>query len=144
MPIASYPVQLDGLVVNVVIGLNATDLRSRMHGGQTFPAPVQAKGIVDTGSDVTCVSTLIFNQLGITPTKHVQRQTTAGRFSAQLFEVSLSLLTIGGANVLAYPDLTVMETRPLANSIDVLIGLDILLNCKLLLDGPARQFHLEF
>ncbi len=28
--------------------------------------------------------------------------------------------------------------------VEVLIGLDILLGCKFLLDGPARQFSLEF
>ena len=28
--------------------------------------------------------------------------------------------------------------------VDVLIGLDFLLGCKFLLDGPARQFSLEW
>jgi len=28
--------------------------------------------------------------------------------------------------------------------LDVLIGMDVLLECKLMLDGPARQFSIEF
>jgi len=44
---------------------------------------------------------------------------------------------------LARTDLLVME-MPSVLPVDVLIGMDVLLTCKLLLDGPARQFTLEF
>jgi hypothetical protein len=37
-----------------------------------------------------------------------------------------------------------MELPALLPGADVLIGLDVLLTCKLILDGPARQFTLEF
>jgi hypothetical protein len=41
-------------------------------------------------------------------------------------------------------DLVVMELiKPIPN-VEVLVGLDILLDCRLLLDGPARQFTLDF
>jgi hypothetical protein len=44
---------------------------------------------------------------------------------------------------LVEPTLSIMElTTPLAN-IDALIGLDFLLGCRFLLDGPARIFSLE-
>jgi hypothetical protein len=41
-------------------------------------------------------------------------------------------------------DLIVMEMPSPIPGVDVLIGLDVLLDCKLLLDGPARSFTLEF
>jgi hypothetical protein len=41
-------------------------------------------------------------------------------------------------------DLVVMEMPIPVPGVEVLIGLDILLDCKLLLDGPARQLTLEF
>ncbi len=41
-------------------------------------------------------------------------------------------------------DLTVMELANPIPDVEVLIGLDILLDCRLLLDGPGRQFTLDF
>jgi hypothetical protein len=45
---------------------------------------------------------------------------------------------------LTEPDLLVMELAAVLPNVDVLIGLDVLLRYKLLLDGPVRQFALEF
>jgi hypothetical protein len=60
--------------------------------------------------------------------------------------VSLSIPPPGGAGgpMLTRRDLTVMEMPGPIPGVEVLIGLDILLDCKMLLDGPARQFMLEF
>jgi hypothetical protein len=44
---------------------------------------------------------------------------------------------------LVQPDLLVMEL-PSVLPVDVLIGMDVLLTCKLVVDGPARQFTLEY
>jgi hypothetical protein len=41
------------------------------------------------------------------------------------------------------PDLLVMEL-PLGFPVDVLIGMDVLLGCRMLLDDPARQLTLDF
>ncbi len=41
-------------------------------------------------------------------------------------------------------DLLVSELATVISDIDMLIGMDVLLSCKLLPDGPARQFTLEF
>jgi hypothetical protein len=46
--------------------------------------------------------------------------------------------------MLTRDNLLVMEMPSPIPGVEVLIGLDILLDCKLLLDGPARQFTLEF
>jgi hypothetical protein len=48
-----------------------------------------------------------------------------------------------GGPLLMYPSLLVMELPFSLPTADVLISLDILLGCKLFLDGPARQFTLE-
>jgi hypothetical protein len=46
--------------------------------------------------------------------------------------------------MLTVRDLLVSELTTTLPNIDMLIGMDILLDCKLLLDGPARRFVLEF
>jgi hypothetical protein len=45
---------------------------------------------------------------------------------------------------LTLPDLEVMELPQPLSGVEVLIGMDVLMNCKLVLDGPAGQFTLEF
>jgi hypothetical protein len=45
---------------------------------------------------------------------------------------------------LTVPDLLVSELTTHLVDMEALIGLDVLLTCKLLLDGPARRFALEF
>jgi hypothetical protein len=46
--------------------------------------------------------------------------------------------------MLTRSDLVVMELTDAIPDVDVLIGLDIFLDCRLLLDGPGRQFTLDF
>jgi hypothetical protein len=45
--------------------------------------------------------------------------------------------------MLTFPIRSMELPQPLSG-VEVLIGMDILMNCKLLLDGPARQATLEF
>ncbi len=65
---------------------------------------------------------------------------------AQFFRVSLTIPSTAGLGgpMLTFDDLLVMELGQLIPGVDILIGLDFLLLCKLTLDGPARQFTLEF
>jgi hypothetical protein len=60
--------------------------------------------------------------------------------------VSVSITDFGtpGAPLFVQPTLLVMELPLALANVDVLIGMDILLGCRMLLDGPARQFTLDF
>jgi hypothetical protein len=80
--------------------------------------------------------------LGISPIQQHTTQTLSGSLSIRLFEVSFSIpaLSTGTGPLLVLPQLVVMEfTQPLQN-IEVLIGLDVLMQCVLQLDGHNRQF----
>jgi hypothetical protein len=97
----SFAVTGVGLAVPVWIGLTDQMIRALVATGKQVPAPVGARGLLDTGTDVTAV-------------------------------------------VPCHSDMLVTELAALLPDVDVLIGLDMLLTCKLLVDGPARQFTLEF
>jgi hypothetical protein len=62
-----------------------------------------------------------------------------------LYRVSLSVFDPANPLVpwFVVPDLEVMEL-PSSVRYDVLIGMDVLLECRLLLDGPARTFTLDY
>ncbi len=64
----------------------------------------------------------------------------------RLYEVSISIEdpAQSGTLLLTESDLLVSELIAVLPDADVLIGLDLLLGGKLLLDGPARLFTLDF
>jgi hypothetical protein len=63
----------------------------------------------------------------------------------KLFRISLSVFDLTRPSLpwFVVPDLEVMELPPHI-PLDVLIGMDVLLECRLLLDGPGRQFTLDY
>jgi Aspartyl protease len=147
MPRLIFPVLPDGLLVDVVIGLRGTITATLLASGQPITRPIRARGVIDTGTDRTVVSAAILHRLEVTPSHQASTQTVSGSLSVQLFTVSVGVTDFGdpAAPELVEPDLLVMELgTALPKKIEVLIGLDFLLGCKFLLDGPARKFALEW
>lgn len=72
--------------------------------------------------------------------------TAAGSVPVRLFRVSLSIPPAGNlaGPMLTRDDLLVMELIHPSPDVEVFIGLDILLDCRLLLDGPGGYFTLDF
>jgi hypothetical protein len=58
--------------------------------------------------------------------------------------LSITDLTTPGAPELSLPTFGAMELPAALPTIDVLVGLDVLLRCRLELDGPGRNFTLDF
>jgi hypothetical protein len=145
MPKVVFPVLADGLLVDVLIGLDGATLVAQLASGQPVTAPVRARGEIDTGSNVTVVSAGILQRLGVPIQYQTTTQTAAGSLSVNVAKVNVGIRDFRDPTSpeLVEPTLSVMElTTPLAQ-VEVLVGLDFLLGCKFLLDGPARQFSLE-
>ena len=51
-----FPVLADGLRVDGLIGLDGATIVALLAAGQPIPAPLSARGEIDTGSNVTAVS----------------------------------------------------------------------------------------
>jgi hypothetical protein len=135
-PCRTHSTRLDGLSGTVTTALYGT--------GHPISPPVQARGLLDTGSDVTAVASWLLQGLPVATV--TTTHTAAGLINVNLFEVSLGITDPAqpGSPWLTEPDLLVMELAAVLPNVDVLIGLDTLLQYKLLLDGPARQLALEF
>ena len=56
MPKLVFPVLPDGLLVDVVIGLDGATTTAQLAAGQPLTAPIRARGEIDTGTNVTAVS----------------------------------------------------------------------------------------
>jgi len=95
---------------------------------------------------MTAVASWVLRHLKIPAATTAVTQTASGQAQVKLYEVSLSLSdpASSGKVMLTKPDLLVTELPASLADADVLIGLDILLDCKLILDGPSRLFSLDF
>ena len=146
MPLYTYPIPAGELTLPVLISLGATEAQLKIAAGQSLPALAWGTGVVDTGTTVTCVAGAILRKLGTLPVLQSTSLTAVGQVPVNLYKVSLSIPAPGPATgpMLTRREMTVMEMTEVIPGVDALIGLDILLDCKLHLDGPARQFTLDF
>lgn len=142
-----FPIAADGLICDVLVGHRASLVAAMQANGHTPPPAVPFRGLIDTGSDRRAVnpSVLAALRLGI-PKMQRSRQTAAGPAKVNLFYVSLSILNfqLRPSPMLVQPDLLVVELSTPVPNLDVLIGMDVIRTCKLLVDGPAGVFSLEW
>jgi len=140
-----FPIARDGLWVDVRVNVNSTTLRSLQSAGKAAPSSVEAKGLIDTGTDISAVAPSILQQLSIPVQARTATQGIGGKMPVRLFTVTLFIMDKGNPHLpwLVQPDLMVMELPP-GLPAEVLIGMDVLRTCKMLVDGPARQFTLEY
>jgi hypothetical protein len=104
------------------------------------------RGELDTGSNVTAVSAAILQRLGVPAQYQATTHTPAGPLAVNVFEVNVGVRNLAdptGAE-LVEAKLPVMELTTALPQIEVLIGFDVLLGCRFMLDGPGRQFSLDF
>jgi hypothetical protein len=147
MPKLTFPVQRDGLICDVLIGMDGQTTAALVAAGQPVLPPILCRALIDTGTDITSVASLVLRRLGLnTPTVQATTQTVSGSAHGDLFEVSMNVLDLGNPSGPKYvlPTLRIMELPTPLSNFDVLIALDVLLTVRLLLDGPAGRFTLEF
>jgi hypothetical protein len=146
MPHLTFPIQSGELQVPVLVGQSGQEMASFIAAGRPIPAPAWTAGVIDTGTSVTSVAADVLRGLGLASFKQTSTHTAHGQASVNLFRVSLSILPVSGTTgtALNQPDLVVMELPSPIPGVQVLIGMDVLLDCRLVVDGPGRQFLLEF
>jgi len=142
----TFPLQAGEPKLAVVLSLHHQAMVDRLAAGLSPPAPIWANGVIDTGSSITAITYDVIRRLGTPPAGQTRTQTAAGPIPVRLFRVSLSIPPAGNrpGPMLTRDDLLVMELNDPPQDVEVLIGLDILLDCRLLLDGPGGYFTLDF
>ena len=129
MPKLVFPVLADGLLVDVVIGVDGATTAALFSSGQPITAPVPARGAIDTGSFVTAVSTAILQRLGIPTQYRTTTRTASGILSVNVAKASVAVRDARDPTrqELVEPALSVMELTTPPAMVEVLIGLDFLL-----------------
>jgi hypothetical protein len=145
MPQLTYPIVPDGLVVDVLVNLEVSALLPIRLSGQPRP-PIEANSLIDTASNVSGVNSAILGQLGIAPVGPPSSTTgIGGSINVHLYRVSLHIRDKQKPTLPMFtlPSLLVMDL-PSGLACDVLIGLDVLMQCKMTVDGPVGLFTLDF
>lgn len=145
MPQLTFPISARELIVDVRVNVCAAEMTQLFAQRRAAPSPVVTRGEIDTGATTTGISTAVVQRLGLTP--HGRSSTTGvgGRVAVRLYSIALTVFDASNSLIpwFVVPDLEVMELPP-SVSRDVLIGMDVLLLCRLLLDGPNGQFTLDY
>jgi len=136
----------DGLLVDIVVGMDAAGMVILQASGQKVPAPLQIVGVIDTGTDMTAIASHELRALGLTYFAHSSTHTSGGTYPVDLYKVSLTISPPGGTSgpTLVESDLTVHEMAHRVPGVDALIGLNVLSNCLLIVDGPGQYLTLSF
>ena len=144
MPQLSFPFDHNGMFVDVLLSCGGDRMKQLLAQNDPVPAPIWARGLIDTGTNVSAVSLAILQQLDIPKGDAVQSVGIASEFATHYYEISLTIADKSASTgpTFAPPDVSVIHLE--AVGVDVLIGLDLLVSCRLVLDGPARLFTLEF
>jgi hypothetical protein len=145
MPQLSFPISANEARVDVRINLDSATLQALAAAGLSVPASIEAPGLLDTGSDISGVASTILQQLAVPVFGRGTTLGIGGSVSVRLFKVTFLILDASQPHLpwLVRPDVMVMELPPGA-PVDVVLGMDVLLTCRMLLDGPALQVILEF
>ncbi len=103
------------------------------------------RGVLDTGADISAVAPRVVTALGLAPVYSAQMHTASGPANVDVYEVSLSVVPLGGSGPLfTVSDLLATELQHAAPGVEVLVGLDVLMRCVFNLNGPGGTFSLTF
>jgi hypothetical protein len=136
-----------GLVVPVIVGIPQQNMQKLQRAGLPIPPSLEVRGLIDSASDICVISQNIVQHFALARAATVLTNTAVASQSVDLYEVSLLIVgpTRLAGPMLVRPNHEVMgATHPFIQQIEVLIGLDILRDCRLDSDGPSQVFTLSF
>jgi hypothetical protein len=146
MPDLTFAIGADGLILGVLVGLDRTASQIQVARGDPLPRPQLVRALLDTGSDLTAVSSGVLANLGARAGRFLSTHTAGGVVRTPTFYVSLSIPPASGAAapLLVVPRLRVTRLNVPIPDLDVLIGVDLILQFYLHIDGPGRAFTFTF
>jgi hypothetical protein len=146
MPHFTFPTDAQGMTLDVLVGLKQSQVRALRSAGRPIPAPIRLRAIIDTGADVSAVTPRALAPFGLTSVGSVLTITAGGFGAADSYEVGLSVPPPTGVQVpnLVRPAWIVIDLLASPPGIDALIGMDLLSECLLILDGPGGRFTIAF
>lgn len=146
MPNVEIPIGRSGLLVDVEIGASAALRALLWRQGKEPPLPVHCTLLVDTGADTTMVNGQTLRTLGLAPTSETRIVTATsgpGGEPCAVYAVDLMLVP-SHPQRRSFASVEVVEKPLLNQSVDGLLGRDLLRVLVLQYDGPRGRAHLSW
>ena len=144
MPQLTFPFDLNGLYVDVLVSCGSSRMRTLVDQNATIPPAIWTKGMIDTGTNVSAVSLALLRRLDIPEGESTTSEGIVGGFATHYYEVSITIADKSALTGPTYAPGDVSVIHMDAPSVEVLIGLDVLMGCRLVIDGRVRLFTFEF
>jgi hypothetical protein len=146
MAILTFPINPDGLSLDVLVGLDHQASHAMLAQGAALPRPLSVRALIDSGADLTAVSAPVLNRLPFTRGQPVRTHTAGGVIQSLTFYISLSIPPLAGTagSLLVISRLLVTEVTAPMPGVDVLIGLDVIRQYLWVIDGPGGTFSVTF
>ncbi len=131
--------QTTGPIVHMRVWVDPSAEESMTRRGDGVPAPVEVKGLIDTGASTSVIQPFVVRELGLQPVGVVSIHTPSSR-GVRCFQYLVRFVFPNGvaAEVLA------VEAPLEGQAIQCLIGRDVLAGGVLIYTGYMNQFTLSF
>ena len=128
-----------GPIVHLKVGIGRAAESALLRTGSAVPTPVDATGLIDTGSARSVLKKGLPSELGLTPVGAVEIDTP----SSMDLEVLEYLVQFWFEETLGLEAKALEAPLPVAG-LRVLIGRDILSHGRLIYNGRREEFRLDF
>jgi hypothetical protein len=135
----------DGAVVNVLVAISAAKEAFLKQQGHPVPAPFATTALIDSGASQTVVAPFVvaylkLAQTGTAEVLVVSKSGAAAEESFPVYDLAVSLQAHPGFS----RKVEAVSAWPATSGVSLLIGRDILDQCRFLFDGVKRRFTLWY
>ncbi|MBL7545989.1 MAG: aspartyl protease family protein [Bdellovibrionaceae bacterium] len=123
-----------GIVMDMVIAVDAVTAQTMQNGNQIIPSPISAKALVDTGCTVTSIDQSIAQQLGLVVRGMTTTHTAAGPTNSSQYFIAFSF---PGTNLQGRTFHQVQSVNLTGQPFQVLIGRDLMASWSINYNGPS-------
>ena len=145
MPHFTLQIVPEGPVISLLVGLSAPRIAALRQANLPIPQAVVLRCLLDTGASGTCIDAAAIAPLGLTPTGTtlISTPSTGGTpHQCLTYDVGMMFVHPGGNRF--FGTVAVVATDFLTQTIDGLVGRDVLSSCLFVYDGAARIFSIAF
>lgn len=148
MPVLKGVLQPDGAVVDVQVCWSAGQVRQLRQAHRPVPPALDARALVDTGAEITCMDSALVHQLDL-PLAHLALANVPAigglRVGAQYHAGMVVVHPSGAPGMdLVVQNLLILEVPLVGLGYQALIGRDLLARCDFLFGGRRQRFTLTY
>ncbi len=148
MPVLKGILQPEGAIVDLQVGWSAGQVRQLRQAHRPVPPALDTRALVDTGAEITCMDSVLVQQLGLPLAQLALANVPAlgGLRLGAHYHAGVVMIHPSGASGmnLVVPNLLILEVPLAGLGYQALMGRDLLARCDFLYGGRRQRFTLMY